>query len=174
MPFKNKFAIWAWFWARAFVATLSYGGLLILGFFWAGSGIFFGFLNFFCSCFSAFLLVVMTTHHKTSQHITLTLPCITLDCIALDYIHTNSANTWLHYMTWHDNIYIILQYITCHYIPLLTITCHYIPLHTITYRTYYTYHTYHYIPYIPYIPYIALHYIRLFVALHYKTIHSIT
>ena len=47
----------AWFWARAFVATLSYGGLLVSGFFWAGSGIFFGFLNFFCSCFSAFLLL---------------------------------------------------------------------------------------------------------------------
>ena len=42
---------------HCFAATLSCGGLLILGLFWAGLGIFSGCLNFCCSCFSALLLV---------------------------------------------------------------------------------------------------------------------
>ena len=55
MPFEHRFA--AWFLARAFAATLSCGGLFILGFFPAGLGIFSGCFNLCCSCFSALLLV---------------------------------------------------------------------------------------------------------------------
>ena len=176
MPFKNKFAIWGLILGPCFCRNPFLWRAIDFRFLLSRFRYFLWILEFLL-----LLLLCFSTcrHDNTSQDITTHHPHVTLHYIRLHCIrlHTYKQCKYmitLHDMTWHDNIYIILQYITCHYIPLLTITCHYIPLHTITYRTYYTYHTYHYIPYIPYIPDIALHYIRLFVALHYKTIHSIT
>ena len=57
MPFKNKFAIWGLVLGLCFCRSPFLWRAIDFSFFWAGSGIFFGFLNFFCSCFSAFLLL---------------------------------------------------------------------------------------------------------------------
>ena len=57
MPFKNKCAIWGLILGLCFCRSPFLWRAIDFSFFWAGSGIFFGFLNFFCSCFSAFLLL---------------------------------------------------------------------------------------------------------------------
>ena len=61
MPFKNKFAIWGLILGLCFCRSPFLWRAIDFRFFWAGSGIFFGFLNFFCSSllfyFSAFLRV---------------------------------------------------------------------------------------------------------------------
>ena len=57
MPFKNKCAIWGLILGMCFCRSPFLWRAIDFSFFWAGSGIFFGFLNFFCSCFSAFLLL---------------------------------------------------------------------------------------------------------------------
>ena len=57
MPFKNKFAIWGLILGLCFCRSPFLWRAIDFSFFWAGSDIFFGFLNFFCSCFSAFLLL---------------------------------------------------------------------------------------------------------------------